>query len=71
MKWKKIFEAWANDTFPSPKVRISEDWISYKEMGWNPAVHKDVLSNLEHDADVVREAIKKWEQEFGKPKKTV
>lgn len=69
MKWKKIFEAWDIEERPSPKVRITENWISYKELGWNPAIHKDVLSGLEHDAEVVREALKKWEQEFGKKKR--
>lgn len=69
MKWEKYFRAFSGDDCISPPVLVTDDWISYKDYGWNPLVHKDVLAKVKRDAEVIREALEKWEKEFGKKSK--
>lgn len=65
MKWKKYFQA-NLECSPNAIVRVSRDWVSYKDHGFNPAVHTDYLKELKDDVAVLEEAVRKWSDEFKK-----
>ena len=61
LKWREIFDASDKD---NNIVSVYRDWISYKDIGFNPNIHKDAIQKKKDEVKILELALKKWEQEF-------